>query len=403
MFETGPFRSCPRCRKDSFGILSVGGRTLTRRCAACRYSHSEELPAVDKKVVYLDQFAISELFKIKTNKRRVGAPHEAFWRDVLTLADRAYLRQQVVFPASNIHSDETIVWHSPDDLKIAHAMLSGETSFRSTDDIAAEHELEFANAYLLQQAPPKLVFDVDDVLSGDRNVWLPKFHIDVKMNLSMFADGIRADKGLAEEKLGALADRWASEKPTFDSVLRYELSSYGSATKHAITHAFSQAQKAISSNDPMSILDLRTGWISRFNGLRFFFEQRGVPRGESGSAVTKFLDWPGNERQPTHRISAYLFAALAWRISSGQRPNVKASVLNDFTAISTYAPYVDAMFVDNQCASLLNEGRLRTELTYNARIFSLSSRDEFLQYLTDLGDSAAGDVRADADDIYGKT
>src|SRR5260370_25611026 len=90
-------------------------------------------------------------------------------------------------------------------------------------------------------------------------------------------------------------------------------------------------------------------------------------------------------------FSAYLFAALGWRISSGQRSEMKASILNDFNAIATYAPYVDAMFIDKQCASLLQQGRLKTELNFKAKIFSLNSRDEFLQYLAGLDESAAVD------------
>jgi len=66
-------------------------------------------------------------------------------------------------------------------------------------------------------------------------------------------------------------------------------------------------------------------------------------------------------------------------------------------------PYVDAMFIDNQCASLLQHGRLKTDLEFKAKIFSLNSRDAFLQYLADLGDSATVDIRRYANDIYGLT
>ena len=109
MFELPPFRKCLRCKSESFGTLSVGGNRVTKRCKECRYSHDEVLPDVDKRVVYLDQFAVSELYKTKTNTRKPGAPHDQFWRDCYALANRAYLRQQVIFPASNLHSDETMV------------------------------------------------------------------------------------------------------------------------------------------------------------------------------------------------------------------------------------------------------------------------------------------------------
>ncbi|WP_342710856.1 hypothetical protein AAFG13_00925 [Bradyrhizobium sp. B124] len=358
------------------------------------------LPAVEKRVIYLDQFAVSELYKTKAKKRRPGAPHEQFWQDCYSLGNLAYLRQQVIFPASNLHSDETIVWHSPEDLRLAHEMFSGETSFERTDAIAARQEWEFARAFLKGDTRPTMSTDVDQVILGTRNAWLPVYHISVNTNYSMFAPGLRQDKAIAEASLKQLADGWVRARPTFDDLLKHELSSYGSAMRQALREQIAKTQAAFASNDPTSVLDMRFGLISRYRELTELFARNGVPAKDAFSEVLRFLDWPGNQHQPAHRIFAYLFAALGWRISSGQRPEMDASILNDFSAISTYAPYVDAMFVDKQCASLLRQGRLRDELNFKARIFSLSNPQEFLDYLKDLGDSATGDVRVLAHELY---
>jgi hypothetical protein len=87
---------------------------------------------------------------------------------------------------------------------------------------------------------------------------------------------------------------------------------------------------------------MRFGLISRYRQLTALFERSGVPAKDAFKEVLRFLDWPGNQQQPAHKILVYLFAALGWRISSGQRPEMNASILNDFSAISTYAPYVDS-------------------------------------------------------------
>jgi hypothetical protein len=55
--------------------------------------------------------------------------------------------------------------------------------------------------------------------------------------------------------------------------------------------------------------------------------------------------------------------------------------MNDVKAISAYAPHVDAMFLDRKSAALLNEEPLKSELPVRARIFSLQTADEFLEYL----------------------
>ena len=126
--------------------------------------------------------------------------------------------------------------------------------------------------------------------------------------------------------------------------------------RQALSEQITRTQAAIASNDPASILDMRFGLINRYRELTALFERNGVPAKDAFKEVLRFLEWPENQHQPAHKIFAYLFAALGWRISSGQGPEMKASILNDFIAISTYAPYVDAMFVDKQCASLLKQG-----------------------------------------------
>ena len=75
--------------------------------------------------------------------------------------------------------------------------------------------------------------------------------------------------------------------------------------------------------------------------------------------------------------------------------------MNDVRAISTYAPFVDAMFLDNECASLLGEAPLRDDLNYRARIFSLNMQDEFVAYLAEIEAETPGEVREYAARIYG--
>jgi hypothetical protein len=280
-------------------------------------------------------------------------------------------------------------------------MFSGETSFSRTDEIATHQEWRFAEAYISGSGPPARTFNVDDVLSGGRNDWLPIYHISVNSDYSIFAPGLRKDRSIAESSLKSLAEGWAKSRQTFDQILKYELSSYGSAMREALRDQIAKTQAALASNDSSSVLELRFGLMHRYRQLAAMFVDRGVSPQEAFSEVSKFLDWPGNREQPAHKTFAYLIAALGWRVSSGQGPNIGAGILNDFSAIATHAPYVDAMFVDRQCASLLQQGRLRSELSYKARIFSMSNQQEFLDYLRELGDSASDEVRVFAHELYG--
>jgi hypothetical protein len=403
VFERGPFQTCPGCgKRDSFGILSVGGDTVRRRCKTCRFSLDEVLPSVDKKVIYLDQFAISEFYKVKSNTRRPGAGNQQFWQDFQRLANRAYLLQQVIFPASNIHDDETTVSPFASDLGLAHEMMSGDTSFEYAHKIAALHECAYAEAYINGLEPPKLSTDVDDILEGDRNEWLPDMHITANMDYSMFADGIRAGRDSAGVELRRLAAGWATNKPTFDDILKHELESYGSAHEQACLHFAKLTKKALENNDGLGFVNAsQSPALEQYRALRRLFGEAGTPEDQSHAAVLKFREWPANRQLPTHKIFAYLMAALGWKISCGQRRPIAAGILNDFTAIATYGPYVDAMFVDKECAELLTHGSLRADVTLKAKIFSLQTRDDFLHYLSGLADSTAKEVRDFATELYG--
>ncbi len=403
MFERGPFEKCPKCREpESFGILRAGGESMERRCVSCRFTLNFLLPGVDKKVIYLDQFAISELYKIKSKTRRPNATNEPFWQDFYSLANRAYLLQQVIFPASNIHSDETIVSPFASELGLAHEMMSGDTSFEYAHRISNEHELNYAKAYIDGATPPALSTDVDDILEGKRNIWLPDMHVTADMDYSMFASGIRSSRATAGSSLQALAESWVKNKPTFDDLLKNELESYGSAHRGACVEQATRAQRALEDNDGMAFWNAsQSPALEQYRALRSLFEESGVPKDQSDAAVLRFREWPANRELPTHKIFAYLMAAFGWKISSGQRRPIAAGILNDFTAISTYGPYVDAMFVDKECAELLSHGKVRANVHLKAKMFSLHTRNELLEYLTDLSDSAPPAVKAWAREIYG--
>jgi hypothetical protein len=77
---SGPFKTCPHCGAEEFGILGVGHEMYTRRCRACWFKAHGALPPLSRKVVYIDQFAISDRMKTlnaeqtRTMRRRPRIP-----------------------------------------------------------------------------------------------------------------------------------------------------------------------------------------------------------------------------------------------------------------------------------------------------------------------------------------
>jgi hypothetical protein len=315
--------------------------------------------------------------------------------------NRVSLLQRAIFPQSSIHRDETIVWQHGNELTIAHEMLGGETKFQNHHDIELDQVLTFARAYI-DKTQPHVSFDVDDILEGDRNSWLPDLHITVDMDWTAIADDVKARADSAVPEWNSLYNFWKDKKPTFEQVLAHELNSFRTAKVGAVDSIRAKLDAAIDAGNAYEALNVAHYPVVReVNALKRMFLESGAPSDQLGNAVTTFWDWQGNKAMPVHRISAYLFAAIARKLAAGQKRLPTRGMSNDIVAISTYGPYVDAMFLDNECAALLSEEPLKTEIGITANIFSLNSVDVFLEYLTSLADSTPREIREKATEIYG--
>lgn len=357
MFERAPFIACPKCSTASaVGTLWVGGTSLTRRCKQCRHEIRYDLPKLHKKVIYLDQNAISNIYNIlESNSPKIGNNH-SFWQKVSFLARRVFMLQQAIFPLSDIHRDETLVFRQADKLHLMHEMLGGDVSFVRSEAIITAQTINFLNSFIENVKNPSIEFDIEDAIEGVKDIWISDFHISANSDLSVFADEVRSDRDAIGPAYNRLLDHWQEHRPTFSEALRVELESYGTENIKALQSTAIELSKAIERGDFDTAMKLSSKRIYRqFIYLKSYVEEFGISNRESTSVVFDFWKWKGNHTLPHNKISSYLFAALARRISSGQKNMPSLSIFNDFRAISVYGPYVDAMFLDNECANILNE------------------------------------------------
>ncbi len=396
-WERGPFEQCPQCRQQTFGFLSAGRNAMTLRCTACRYSHNEALPEVNKQTIYLDQFVFSSIFKLKAGGR---APlgHQPFYEALIPLLRRVVLLQQVILPHSDLHSNETIVFNDPRGLRDAYESIGGDYSLKGSRDIELNQICAFAKGFRDGMAPI-LVLEPDEILQKRRNDWLPDMRVSVDADYSHFAVGIRHERDRGFAALKGLVGEWAAEKPHFQTLLNRELQ-FGTHRRSALASIIQRIEQASADDNGMELLSSSMEPIWReFLVLRDMFREVGSEQ-DATDRVREFWDWPRLREMPYNRICAYLFAAFGRRVAMGQRKFTRG-IMSDFQAIAAYAPYVDAMFIDKECAALLNEGTLPTELQYRAQIFSYSNADDFLEYLRNLEACATLEVRHYAERIYG--
>jgi hypothetical protein len=358
---------------------------------------------VDKEVIYLDQFAFSELFKVEAGTRAASAPHREFWERLHALMRQALLLQQAIFPSSDIHSSETLVARNADGIRAAYKRLGGDVQLHDTAEVEQEQTWECFNAFR-EGRFPSFEFGPKHVLQNpnSKHEWLPDMRILVNTNYGVFADAMREGVERVAVDMAGLVDGWRERPSTFDEVLRNELSSFGVAKCNALLRAFELHERGMADPDPLRALDGALHPVMReFSALRRFLEEQGHSSDEAARIVFQFWQWEGNQQQPFHRLGAYLFAALARKIFAGQRKQPTRGFMNDVKAIAAYAPHVDAMFLDRECAALLAEEPLRSELPIRARIFSLQAPDEMLDYLEGLVQRTTTEVRDAARALYG--
>jgi len=130
-------------------------------------------------------------------------------------------------------------------------------------------------------------------------------------------------------------------------------------------------------------------------------EHEGISKDETLQKTIEFLLSDFASKIPSHRIAALMYAALARRAASGQKRLLKGSIFNDVKTISNLLPYCDAMFIDIECASLLNEVKSRIE--YGANIYSLNNKAEFLAYLESIKDEMSNDHLQIVYEVYGES
>jgi hypothetical protein len=402
MFETHPFLDCPTCGAASaFGVLHIGGNRLNQRCQKCRFTKHTALPLLDKKVIYLDQFAVSNIYKVRSGEI-LKPPHvHEFWVEFEKRIMRAKMSQAAIFPPSSIHRDETIVSPFPSELWLEHEMFGGNASLIDCDTLNVRQEMEFAKAFINGQPAPCLEFDVDTALHGDRNSWLPHLHITANSDFSSFADGLRESRDRLHTAMLPLFERWQTEKPTFEQVLKEELAAFGKARIQASILALQKFFDAKDRNDIEAIVNISlSSGIWHFMEINRTFDRCGISINDCPRKIFEFWSWSELEKLPSHKISAHIFAVIAARLAAGQKKIPTQGLNNDIRAISTFAPYVDAMFIDIECENLLNDGRLKKAVDYRALIFSKASSQHFFDYLESLEFGLSDDVKCWSEFLY---
>jgi len=344
----------------------------------CPYRSDLPLPEIRKKVVYLDQCFLSSAFR--ENDQRYAAT-------VRRLSELS-ANQVIVAPFSSVHEDETHIWRGKADKNHEHLMqfikqTSGGHEFTRSSVLQRTQLLASFERFLEGQAVGFGV-DPDDALPSNTHGWSDYVWIDVGGYIGS-PDRVRAAKKASAKSLVAAFPGWrAAQERSFEDEVWRELR--GGA--HALVELYSDYAAKMVAGDILSAMNCPEKSSVIESMLHVFPKDADI--NEQFLAIAKFFASEHYKNTPYEWLSACLFVLLKERVrrgdyaDPGKAERQLSGFLHDVQHVATYAPYCDAIFVDNAVAGFLRDRRVELEARYRTKVFSAASFDEFNSWLETL-------------------
>ena len=409
-FINPPYWKCPKCEKpNSFGVLSIYDKHYLRRCKECWYDSSYPLPELNKKVIYLDQFAISNMMKAlnpKTKAHKKGTL-DHFWVELFERLDSLCKLQLIVCPASGFHRRESLLSRFYGPLKRMYEQLSHGLRFRSHSDIKRFQITQHAKNWISGQPQEGPNLNVRSMVYGNIDGWQPRLFFSFNWADSLdWIDDLRKARRQIYAAWMSDFGRWQHQKnKSFDSYFKEVAPAFGKDTLKVYL-AYHIKRKQIEQGIIPYTLDdlLPPSSVVLIHAIGELFQKAGIQSPHILPKVVEYLTSPAVANVPFIKISCMLYAALARKVAIGGRKKPPDyGMANDIEIISVLLPYCDAIFIDNECHSYLKEVPLRDVIDYGTKVFSLSNKEQFLQYLDVIEENAPKEQLGKVDEVYCKS
>jgi len=414
LFISPPYIECPSCGQHSFGILQIYETHYTRRCKECFFPRttpygkdrvaSFRLPKLNKKIIYIDQFAISNMMKAVSPKNEFSRTLDKFWAGLFYKLHKLCRLQLIICPESPFHQYESILSSFYEPLKKMYKSLSSGIIFHETDDIKALQIYEHARNWIREKEDEKIKLDVQSIIKGKINGWTSKFIIIGNFPVEQrWVDELRALRGESTEELKKVFQRWQTEKhKTFSEWFEEEAMSYGRIVLRLYYEKrFNLLQVKLGVIEPTIFNLMPSSSQMIVEAIYSAFENQGVESNKLKDKTVDYLKSPSLKNVPFIKINSMLWAALARKAATGRKKPPNQGMANDISLVSMFLPYCDAMFIDNECRGYLLEEPLFSELDFGTKLFSQNNKSEFIEYLDDIKSSASEEHLDKVKEVYG--
>jgi len=410
VFIRPPYHVCPKCQSNQYGLLNISRNRYTRRCKICWNTESYSLPKIKKKIFYLDQFAISNMMKainplsIANRKGKI----DSFWRDLFEKLDVLCKLQILICPYSYIHTQESIVSSHFEKLRSMYQLLNCNVSFQDLSYIHRFHIYEHAKWWIKGQKEPfKPNLDRKTVFYRPVDVWSERYSISVNFRMTdKMVDEIRKSRKKTYGAIKEVFEQWQKDSDKdFHFWFKEEILGFGKAIIKQYSDYLSfhiRIRMGLESPTLGAFLPPESSYLIHM--LQDLFRNEGVKENELWDKTVEYLQSPSLELIPFNCISAMMYAAIARRAAhGGQKKPPNQGTANDIEVISTLMPYCDAMFIDKECHSILNEKPLRSKLNFGTQLFSMRNKEYFIEYLEKLKDEIPDEHIKIIHEVYGES
>ena len=208
-----PYYKCPKCNKsDSFGVLWIARNSYTRRCPECWHTVSYKLPQLNKIIIYLDQFVISEMMKAINKKLRKAESINRFWLALFERIDRLIKLQLIICPNSSFHQNESAFYQFQAHKRM-YEHLSNGSSFNDPGTIKRFQISDYFRQLVQGVEKPESKIERTHIIRGHYNDWQERIPISINFDIKEEElDQLKSTKAKVNEALSQSFAAWKTEK-----------------------------------------------------------------------------------------------------------------------------------------------------------------------------------------------
>jgi hypothetical protein len=397
-----PFADCPACGERQFGVLTIHARSFVRRCRACLNGQTYALPPVHKTLLYLDQFVISGIMRVRQKTAKPDT--DAFYITLYEQLARLLKLQAIVCPYSEAHLLESDVHSNPKALRDSYRAFAEGVHFESFDDIRHTQVMARLERWLSGSLSP-ISIDRDDALEGpETDIWTEPFDISVELPpIPGMTDKLRAWRAQSHQGLvNVFTNTWKVEpNQTWEYWRDREAASWGRLIFPIYQRELLRWTGILEGRvGPMAHETEPHHFVVLVHAIADRIEEAGCPRAHKLESALRFLK-EATADTPFRQIAGSFYACAAKKAASQVKPPTQG-FNNDIDVMSCLLPYCDAMFMDNEMTTFWREiqGTTNRRLPFKTEVFSLRRKEEFLSYLDQLERSVPDEQRRIASEIY---